>query len=65
MHCSASRTAAGDERTSSIAPTTANSAVVAVSTSNWLPPFCSSAGDRAAAPQVTTSVAATTATPPP
>jgi hypothetical protein len=65
MHCSARRTAAGDERTSSNAPTTANSAAAAVSTSNWPPSFCGNAGDRPAAPQTTASVAATTAMPPP
>ena len=61
----ASRTAADKERMSSIAPTTAKSAAVAVSTTNCPLSFCSNAGDVAAAPQATTNVATTTGIPPP
>ena len=50
---------------SSIAPTTPNSAAVAVSATNCPPSFCSRAGDVATVAQVTTKVATTTDIPPP
>ena len=65
MHCIASRIAAGNERRSSITPTTPNSAAVAVSATNCPPSFSSKAGDVATVAQATTKVATTTDIPPP
>ena len=65
MHCTIRRAAAGAERMSSIAPTTASSMAAAVTASHWPTSSCTRGDHSATAPQATAKVATTTATPPP
>ena len=64
MHCRRSRSAAGKVRMSSMAPTKASSAAAAVAARNAASGLVK-AGSRVTAHQATTSVATTTAMPPP